>query len=133
MNTGHKAWDRKADKCGVYKGNALTSAQYSSFIRAHQQTECNGFIREPGHLRQFDINAFGAYRIPSAMRKKMDEHKDEQVILYCIRYWKGDKCSVLGWVLTDEHYYPLATQAVIRTSKTWNVIDAFLQRVTEKI
>lgn len=49
------------DAGGAYRGNVVSPIQFSSYIRAHDVTECNGREYPPGHLRAFDMKGLDAY------------------------------------------------------------------------
>jgi hypothetical protein len=42
-------------------GNVISNHQFSWYVRAHSQTECNGFDFPLGQLRASDLKAFESY------------------------------------------------------------------------
>jgi hypothetical protein len=56
LASAHSTFNKKADLIMV--GNVYSNVQSSTFVRARQQLECNGFINEPGHLQNWDLENF---------------------------------------------------------------------------
>jgi len=83
----------------VSTGNVYGDGQTSLYIRPYNEIECNGFINEKGHLRQYDLNNWNGlpYHITDYIEKVT---KDNSVILYKFWYNKNSKQIVLGYVLT---------------------------------
>lgn len=81
INSGWKEFDRQTN-C-ITTGNAICSTQESNYIRAYNDTECNGFQFEPGHLLKADLKGFSNQRIPKAILEVLNDHeRKESVILY---------------------------------------------------
>ncbi len=95
------------------KGNVISDHQFSSFIRARQTRECNGFIQDEGVLQLFDLNNLPAYFGPvKHIAASYADRLAESVILYCIRHFSGPAASrrpvIKGFLLTgsqDRHLW----------------------------
>jgi hypothetical protein len=135
MSTGNSTFDRQANSPYQYfgKGNVISHVQYSNYIRAFNETECNGNIRPKGHLQNFDLKNFVAI----APRRIIEYVKfvavDERVILYKVRHWSGNTEVIHGYVVTkcDKNDYKLMKKFYIgRTEKSRNVVDVFAEHVS---
>lgn len=107
IETGCTVFDRQCD--GLMTGNVWGGVQFSNYIRAYAETECNGFENPPGHLRKFDLDYFKS--LPSHIREAVEkETRTVKGILYEYRHHTSDGCGghikhLHGWILTrgDEH------------------------------
>lgn len=86
--TGNKAFDRYC-WC-LTTGNFIGDGCYGNFIRPRHETRCNGFIKEPGELQDFDLRVFlEDLGIPNRLLDEVRRHADEQkygpVVLYA--FW----------------------------------------------
>lgn len=103
FDSGNASYDAKVNSrngLSVMTGNVISDAQFSSFIRAHACTECNGFTREPGHLQAFDLRPF-ASAPRSVLRRVRERATTESVILYRVRHWRGEREIVHGYIITS--------------------------------
>lgn len=104
--TGHKGFDHAAAECGVMRGNVTSGTQCSTYIRPFNQTECNGFTREPGVLQDFDLKPWLA--APNLRPPKFiidfikREPVDKALILYAFFHYRDGKISVHGYVVTTD-------------------------------
>lgn len=94
------------------RGNVWGTLQYSGFIRPHCATECNGFKREPGQLRAFDLKPFRD-NFPLALRlANRYAHAQESLVLYAWKrarpYSDGGGTIVYGATIADEHHVILS-------------------------
>jgi hypothetical protein len=133
--TGHKTFDRQTGGY-VSTGNVWGDAQFSNFIRAYCETECNGAIRPVGHLQAFDLKPFTD--LPNGIRRQVEElTKDEQGILYEFRHWVGPSYErrkvIHGWILTrnDTRGYRFVKRWVIGpTHRSYAIMDAVQEYVS---
>jgi len=109
IDTGHKTFDQQCESLGT--GNVYGTCQKSSYIRAYDETKCNGFTSPPGQLRSFDLKQFKD--IPFWVCKEVEElTKSEGGILYEIRHW-GKRVNhsdykrkfIHGYILTHRGDY----------------------------
>lgn len=131
IDTGHKTFDRQCD-C-ISTGNVWGDVQHSSFIRAFDETECNGFSNSPGHLQDFDLKYFieSVPNIPVRVLKEIKEAtKTISGILYQFRHFTGpswNRCKIVhGYVLTDEKYKVIKKWQTNGGHKSWRVLEAVL-------
>lgn len=54
--SAHSTFNKKADL--IMTGNVYSNVQSSTFVRARQQLQCNGFTNKPGHLQNWDLDTF---------------------------------------------------------------------------
>jgi hypothetical protein len=110
----HKTFNRYID-C-VSTGNVIGRGQFSSYVRPHSETECNGFEFPPGHLRAHDLQGF---HLTPPVTKWLKQFSETQVILYeFYHYASNDKPIVHGHIIQNSknprklHLFtnPLATQ-----------------------
>jgi hypothetical protein len=102
LESGHKAFDRVANRDGgdLYTGNASTGVQVSAYVRARTDTECNGFSRPEGELREWDLKNYFP-RIPSGIRQRVLELTEkEPVILYWIFHFARGVLREHGYLAT---------------------------------
>lgn len=134
--TMHKTFDRQAESHGepMSAGNVWGHTQFSNFVRAHSDCECNGFTFEPGHLRNTDLGYFNT--LPSGVRKLLlsSEWKDRYIILTEVRYWRGKTKMTLGYIISDAHgdHAPLHKMYYGRTRASRDVIDQVAEALKRK-
>src|SRR3990167_2144756 len=98
----HKTFNRKIQ--AISTGNVIDDGFYSSFIRAFNETECNGFTNKKGHLQDFDLKSFRGYLPYYVIDQVKELTKDKSNILYVFRHWNGERKIVHGTVLTTGDY-----------------------------
>jgi len=113
--TGCGPFDRQAHHPGgTYGvGNVWADTQFSNYIRSRQQTECNGFTREPGHLQDFDLKGYP--ELSPKHRAQVSALVDQNGggVLYRIqhvvpaRYPKPAHRLVHGHILTNLQHKPV--------------------------
>lgn len=132
INTGNSTFDRKANGNYYGRGNVISDVQFSNYVRPFNETECNGYVRPEGYLRDFDLNHFKT--LPINIREYIKFVTDnESVILYEVRHWNGNTKVVHGYVITKCHRnnYKLVKKFYIgRTEKSRNVVDVFAQHIS---
>ena len=127
VNTGHKAFDRRADYIGT--GNVLSNIQTSSFIRAATDTECNGRHYAPGKLRQFDVDHYARNAPAHVRRALLRLTESDTVIFYCFHSTTGGKRTVHGYAITSRDYTLLADYVTGPTGKSAAVMEWCLAHV----
>lgn len=104
--TGHKTFDKIAANDYIGCGNVYSNIQYSGYIRAYNELECNGRINEPGHLQEFDLSPWrknaGKLHTPHQIFQYVKEHaKDEKLILYAFFHTNSRKQRIVhGYAVT---------------------------------
>ena len=99
----HKTFNRQCRL--ITTGNQIGDVVYSNYIRPYGETECNGFIRPPGHLQNWDLTRnIVADTLPHQIREEIRKltHNDGGII-YNFHHWNGDKRVDDGFVLTTRH------------------------------
>jgi hypothetical protein len=138
IHTGHSTFDSQCDI--LTTGNVCANTQWSSYIRAYTETECNGFTNPPGHLRDFDLKPFRAMNIPQhVLDKVLAETQDKSIILYQIRHWQyvkgGEKVRVVhGYILThgaNNGHKLIAKMYCGKTIKSYDVINICAEYISE--
>jgi len=131
INTGHKTFDKKANNDLLMTGNVVGNCQFSYYIRAYNQTECNEKEFKPGALQSYDLRNFFAvgYTVPYSMKYEIESDKNQRFILYCIRHSVGSKKRIHGWILTDDNYNLLSSMHFGRKSS--QVIEGVIPYLTE--
>lgn len=134
INTGHKTFDKKC--VVVSTGNVFSQTQTSCYIRPRTETQCNGFTKPEGHLRDFDLHVFTQTkpRIPDHVLKRvLQETETKQICLYRIFHYVGEKRIMHGWILTKSWQEDHELIAVFYTKwrkKTIAVMDEIVQCVS---
>lgn len=90
----NKSLQRAIKRGYVGQGNVISDTQFSSFIRSHDQTECNGFTFSPGQLRAFDIGSFS-----SAHALRLLQGRTDHTVLYC---WRNGRVQYGATLATPE-------------------------------
>jgi len=96
----HKTFNRQVD-C-ISSGNVIGHVQLSGYVRPRNETECNGFTFEKGHLQEYDLGWL-AEKFPNYVKefiRKLDYAEDHSVIAYEFRHWNGRKKIIHGHVVT---------------------------------
>lgn len=108
--TDHTAWNKAANGEGglVLTGNVISDCMYGFHVRAHRDTECNGFTFPPGELQKADLKpATEGYRSAFHTARRFiesSEHfKTQNGWCYIIRHVRGFRDAVIhGIVITDK-------------------------------
>ena len=116
----HKTYNKKINCPSV--GNTIDGGYLGLFVRAYNKIECNGHTSEPGHLQQFDLQSFRRYSPPHDITSHL---KDRDGILYCLRHYNGDQCTVHGWILTDTDSNLIRIYYANNSYKSQSVVDTF--------
>jgi len=84
----HKTFNKQCRLISV--GNQLGDVVYSNYIRAYNETECNGNKYQPGELQDYDLtkNMVGK-DLPDYVREEIREilGKDKTGIVYHFHHW----------------------------------------------
>jgi hypothetical protein len=80
----------------------IGDVQLSGYVRPRNETECNGFTFERGHLQEYDLNWLlkdFPYYVKEFIRG-LAYAENHSTIGYEFRLWNGQKKTVLGYVVT---------------------------------
>lgn len=130
----HKTFMKELEKsCGPSRGNVISDTQTSFYIRPFSQTECNGFTREPGVLRDFDLKPFIDTGLPQNILKDVKFYtQHSSAILYRIfHYDSRKKQQVHGYILTDAIHRKLKIWYTNTSSKSVEVMDYVADRLVQ--
>jgi len=141
IHTGHKTFDRLANKSGIYTGNVWGDVQFSSFIRGHNRTECNGFTFPSGHLQAADLKSYPG--LPPDVIQCIEHHtKSESVVLHKFRSPSGKQTNGLTHWITHGYLVNrsngrgkeqvIAKFVVNRTHKSRNIIDTMARQLSNR-
>lgn len=104
--SAHGTFNLKADL--IMAGNVSSNVQSSTFVRARQQLECNGFTNEPGHLQEFDLKGFsGSARDMGPVLEYIRRDpffESNTAIAYRFHHFDGKARQLHGVIITDEHH-----------------------------
>ena len=133
IRTGHSQFDAQCDI--VSTGNVTANTQYSGFIRAVSETECNGMTFVPGHLFEYDMKGFRD-SIPPDLEKWI-WFLNQTVILYEFRHWSRkhgtSRKQVHGYVVTDADHNLLKIVVVGKQrNKSLQVLTSVLPYIAER-
>lgn len=76
-------------------GNVYADEVHSGFIRAWNETTCNGRKNAPGHLYEFDMNTWKDQNIPKSL---LPDLKEKGGVLAMVRRQVGGVSKVCGWI-----------------------------------
>jgi hypothetical protein len=104
--SAHSTFNQKADL--IMTGNVSSNVQSSTFVRARQQLECNGFMNKPGHLQEFDLEGFARNQrdmTPVLEYIRRDPFfESNTAIAYRFHHYDGKTRQLHGVIVTDEHH-----------------------------
>ena len=128
IKTGHSTYDKQ---CSVVSaGNVIAPTQSSCYIRAKNNTECNGFQFPVGHLRDCDLKYFD--HMPSHVQKCiLSETETKNVILYQFFHYAGGGRITHGYVVTDSSHKLVGKFCTGPTYKSHGVIDEVTLYITD--
>lgn len=132
IETGHKTFDRQADL--VTTGNVVGHVQYSGYVRAATELECNRMKFEKGHLRAFDLQWWiKTLQIPThVLEYVMEATEEKSVILYEFHHHKQPHGRVThGYAVTTPDHYLLARFVTGRGKKSLGVMQTVLPYIVE--
>ena len=131
----HKTFNRQVD-C-ISRGNVIGHVQLSGFIRPRNEIECNGFIREKGVLQEYDLGWL-LKDFPNYVKefvRKLEYAKSHSTIGYEFRLWRGEKKTVIGYVVTageDQGHRVLKKWIVGKAQcKAQSVVDEAIKYITD--
>jgi len=117
----HKAFNNAVD-C-ISTGNVIGKVQLSGFIRPFNELKCNGRVNEPGHLQNYDLNGLNKY-LPYSLKEWIRQNgKTKSMIGYSFFYYRGNKKTYIGYVVTDDEHNHLKTVYARFTRKTISALD----------
>lgn len=134
MTTGHITFDKQLNGRSGYvgTGNVVSATQYSSYIRGHHQTSCNGVPFEPGVLQRKDIDKFKGLLEPRTLLKVMAHLNGQSSgILYVFFHTSSRRRIVHGWALTSANHQLVFSHTTGPTRKSTAVMRAMIDRVTK--
>ena len=98
----HKTFNKQCSL--ISTGNQIGNVVHSNYVRPYCEVECNGSIRPPGHLQNYDLSRSMVGVVPQYIANVVRElGKKMELILYNFHHWIGDKRIDDGWVLTTDH------------------------------
>lgn len=98
----HKEFNRQCKY--ITRGNQIGDVVLSGYVRSYEETECNGFTNEKGHLQDYDLNWLledAPYFVKDWIR---DYAKKVSVIGYCFFYRKNGSKISIGYAVTTPEY-----------------------------
>jgi len=125
----HKTFNRQTNL--IDTGNVYSNTQTSSYVRPYSETECNGFTRPPGHLRDFDLKGFDhmPHRVKCYI---LSVTQDRPVIVYKFFHHTNRGRITHGWVITTTapEYRKLMSFVTGPTWKSESVIAEAIKYIT---
>lgn len=104
----------------IGRGNVFSDVQTSTYVRAFNQTDCNGMTFPIGQLRNFDLATFRD-KIPRDVKNAIyAATTDHDVIVYQFFHFRERRRVEHGWLVTDREN-TLIYEAV--TGPTWRSHD----------
>jgi len=128
----HKTFNNQC-RC-IMTGNQLGDVVLSSYVRAFNETECNGIQNPKGHLQEWDLNEGFlkdfAYYVKDWIRKNV---KKESVIAYEFRHFNNQKKIVDGYVITTgvDHKHKLLEVWYQGNYKNRSAVNEAIKYITE--
>ena len=84
--SGYKSFDKALDTMPMIEGNTISNVQFSSYVRATSQNECNEHTFAPGALAKFDLEKFNSCpEIERWYQGFQVSHPDANTCCYLIR------------------------------------------------
>lgn len=130
--SGVKAFDALIDRTQgtICDGNVWGAAQFSNYVRAETQTECNGATFAPGRLAASDIKTFGhnQYLVMGMVKRAREsnpELRDSSLIVYLFRNTRVN----YGYLITDAHKNLLMSHSMARNGRA--ILDEAARFVTK--
>ena len=129
----HKTFNRQTQV--IATGNILSNTLSGSYVRAYNETECNGYTNAPGHLQAFDLRQFGN-DLPHGAREFINDHgKDEKLLVYVLRHWAGGigtgRKIVDGCIITSTDHKLLRAYYGNNGRKVESIISEALKYLAE--
>ena len=125
----HKTFNKQC-RC-IMVGNQFGDVVLSSYVRAFNETECNGIKNPKGHLQEWDLNEGFlidfVYYVKDWIRKHV---KKESVIAYEFRHFNNHKKIVDGYVITDNKH-KLLEAWYCGNYKNRSAVDEAIKYITE--
>ena len=98
----HKTFNRQ---CGyITKGNQIGDVVLSSYVRAFNETKCNGFTNPKGHLQEYDLNWL-LKDLPSFVKDWIRKNAVTRSVIGYYFFYRKNGCKIpIGYVVTDTKY-----------------------------
>ena len=133
--TSHKGFNDRADL--LMEGNTYSNVQRSTFVRARQQLECNGFTNPPGKLQKFDLDSLlGNIQGMATVRRYVETDaffETNDALVYRIFHYNDKKERVIHGVIVTTTGYRLLRAfdredlGLMRSEKSRDVLRFALQ------
>lgn len=95
----HKTFNNKVD-C-ISQGNVMGNVQLSGYVRSFNETKCNGFTSEKGHLQEYDLGWL-LKGLPGYVKNYIRKIAiDKMVCAYHFFYYQNRERIDIGYVITD--------------------------------
>lgn len=124
----HKTFNRQVS-C-ISTGNQIGNTVYSSYIRAYNDTECNGYTNPKGHLQEYDLG----WLVEEAPRETKDfirrQEKNRRFILYVFFHWNNGTRIIHGVVITDTEYNHVRTFYTRNNYKSRSILEEAKKYIT---
>ncbi len=129
FESDHKTFNRQTQI--IDTGNIVSRTLLGGYVRAFQETECNGYTFPPGHLQDFDIQGFGN-NLPCGVREFIHEHGvKEKLMVYVLRHChKGNKI-IDGAIITTTDHKLLRAFYSGRTRKQDSIVSEALKYLAQ--
>ena len=130
----HRTFNRQVDCISI--GNVIGHVQLSGYIRPRNETECNHFTFEKGHLQEYDLNWLlkdFPYYVKEFVRT-LDYAESHTTIGYEFRLWRGAQKTVIGYVVTagaDAGHKLLKQWVVGRDWRAGSVVSEAIKHITD--
>ena len=127
----HKTFNRQVDS--ISTGNVLGHVQLSGFVRAYDETKCNGNISEKGQLQNYDLDKFICKDFPWKIKDYIRKHaKEESVICYEFRHWRGRQKVVHGYIVTTTDHWLMKVFYIKNHWKSYSILKEAAKYITEE-
>lgn len=137
FKSGHKTFDKQTNI--ITTGNVIANTQISGYVRPKSETECNGFIVDPGTLQAFDLKQytfsnlptkrFCAVRFSKIAAKLADDNNG--CIAYKFLHKKGKYAIPHGLIITTIDHKFLWKYIEPRSAKSALVINEAQKYITK--
>jgi len=136
FESGYKSFDNFIDS--ISTGNRIGGGQYSNYIRAYTDVECNNLPFDPGYLREHDIRQGIVSPMPGEVEEFVRANTQvKEVIIYEFYHRRSgqEKRTTLGFVITttrDDGYKLLRVFNTLGTAKSRAALEECVKYITDK-
>lgn len=129
IDSGYKTFDNYI-VC-ISKGQVFGGGQTSFYIRAFNETICNGNIREKGHLRNYDLSMFTNldYRVKKYV-ESITENKG--CMLYKFYTYKNGIENLVGYIVEQNNEYKIFNTSYYSKIKKQKCLEFIVKILEEK-